>query len=104
MTETGQEMGTVIKTPKTKKGEISLSQTGGTIRLRWRHNGNRYTLSPHLPCTFSGLKQAEILSKEIQLEISKGIFDTTLEKYRIDSENETPHSVKQKAEVRPETT
>jgi len=75
-------MGTIGKVQRMKKGEISLSQTRGTIRLRWRYNGDRYTLNPHLPYNALGIERAGIIIQEIKLDIEKGTFDVTLNRYR----------------------
>lgn len=66
---------------KTKKGEISIINNHGSIRLRWRHKGHRYTL--HLPLIYSqeNLSLATIKAAEIKLDILKGYFDTSLKKY-----------------------
>lgn len=66
---------------KSRKGEISIEEYRGRIRLRWRHNGERYSLNlPHayLPEYLPG---ATLKAAEIKLDIMKGCFDFTLEKY-----------------------
>lgn len=66
---------------KTSKGEISISNCDGRIRLRWRYGGNRYSLN--LPFTYKpeNMHFATVKSTEIKLDIIKGCFDTTLRRY-----------------------
>src|ERR1044072_6442783 len=67
---------------KTPKGEISIEDYRGRIRLRWRYAGERYTLNlPHAYLQ-ENLNHATIKVAEIKLDILKGCFDTTLEKYK----------------------
>jgi len=72
-------MGQTFKTPK---GEISITKCEERIRLRWRYNGNRYSLN--LPFVFSeeNMHQATLKVAEIKLDILKRCFDTSLEKYK----------------------
>jgi integrase len=67
---------------KTKKGEISITNNKGRIVLRWRFNGVRYPL--YLPYDYSpeNMHHATVKVAEINLDIMKGCFDTTLEKYK----------------------
>jgi integrase len=74
----GSQMG---HTKRTAKGDIGISSCRGWIRLRWRYAGERYSLNlPHryLP---ENMHYAAIKAAEIKLDIAKGCFDTTLEKY-----------------------
>lgn len=75
----GYQMGI---TEKSSKGEISTENYRGRIRLRWRYNGIRYTLNlpyDHIP---DNIHYATVKTTEIRLDIMKGCFDTTLEKYK----------------------
>ena len=67
---------------KTPKGEISIENCEGRIRLRFRYEGNRYAFN--LPYAYSqeNLKYAVLKQTEIKLDILKGCFDTTLKKYK----------------------
>ncbi|HJU45703.1 MAG TPA: tyrosine-type recombinase/integrase [Chitinophagaceae bacterium] len=67
---------------KSPKGEISIENYRGRIRLRWRYNGIRYPLS--LPYSYApeNLHFAAVKAAEIKLDIIKGCFDTSLEKYK----------------------
>lgn len=71
-----------IKKKKAPKGEISIENFRGKIRLRWKYNGTRYPLN--LPYTYSpeNMHHATVKVAEIKLDILKGCFDTTLEKYK----------------------
>jgi integrase len=72
-------MGQKIKSPK---GEVSIENNEGRIRLRWRYNGKRYPLSLPYAYTPENLHLASIIVAEIKLDIMKGCFDTSLEKYK----------------------
>jgi len=67
---------------KSPKGEISIDNHRGKIRLRWRFEGQRYPLT--LPYTYvpENMHHAKIKVAEIELDMMKGCFDTTLEKYK----------------------
>lgn len=67
---------------KTAKGEIGIENFRGRIRLRWRHHGERFTLS--LPYSYlpENLHHGTVKATEIKLDILKGCFDATLEKYK----------------------
>lgn len=67
---------------KSPRGEINIENYRGRIRLRWRYNGIRYPLS--LPYDYSpeNMHHATVKVAEIELDIMKGCFDPSLEKYK----------------------
>lgn len=67
---------------KTPKGEISISNFEGRLRLRWRYAGERYSLN--LPYAYlpENLHHGTVKATEIKLDILKGCFDITLYKYK----------------------
>jgi integrase len=67
---------------KSSKGEISIENHRGRIRLRWRYWGTRFQLA--LPYAYSSdnMHHATIKVAEIKLDILKGCFDPSLEKYK----------------------
>jgi integrase len=67
---------------KSQKGEISIENNEGRIRLRWRYDGKRYPLSLPYDYTPENMHHATLKADEIKLDIRKGCFDTTLEKYK----------------------
>lgn len=67
---------------KARKGEISIGNNNGRIRLRWRHLGERYYLNLPYDYLPENLHYATIKVTEIKLDILKGSFDTTLKKYK----------------------
>jgi integrase len=71
-------MGQKLKTPK---GEISVTNCQGRIRLRWRYAGERYSLN--LPYAYDpeNLHFATVRVAEIKLDMIKGSFDASLKKY-----------------------
>ncbi|OQP43288.1 hypothetical protein A4H97_34105, partial [Niastella yeongjuensis] len=66
---------------KTRKGDISIGNNNGRIRLRWRYAGERYSLN--LPYAYlpENMYHGAIKAAEIKLDIAKGCFDPSLEKY-----------------------
>jgi integrase len=67
---------------KSLKGEINIENNAGRIRLRWRYQGERYQLSlPYDYCT-ENIHHANVKVAEIKLDILKGSFDSTLQRYR----------------------
>jgi integrase len=75
-------MGIRMGIKKTTKGEIGIENFRGRIRLRWRYKGERFTLS--LPYSYlpENLHHGTVKATEIKLDILKGCFDFTLEKYK----------------------
>jgi integrase len=73
---------TMGHTEKAIKGEISITNSRGRIRLRWRHEGERYSFN--LPYTYlpENMHHATIKVAEIKLDIMKRCFDISLEKYK----------------------
>lgn len=71
---------------KSPKGEIGVDDNNGRLRLRWRYAGERYSLN--LPYAYlpENMHHATLKSTEINLDIMKGCFDPSLEKY-----NSAPH-------------
>jgi integrase len=74
-------MGQPVRTPK---GEISITNFEGRIRLRWRLNGKRYSLN--LPYSYSSenMHYATVKVAEIKLDIIRDKFDESLETYKPD--------------------
>jgi integrase len=75
----GSQMGHTNKVPK---GEISISSSRGWIRLRWRYGGERFSLNLPYKYLPENMHHATLKGAEIKLDILKGCFDTTLEKYK----------------------
>jgi integrase len=69
-------------TKKSPKGEISIDNNKGRIRLRWRYQGKRYPLSLPYDYTPENMHHATVKVAEIKLDILKGCFDTSLERYK----------------------
>lgn len=67
---------------KRGKGSVEVQNNNGSIRLRWRANGRRYSLSPGFRHDELGLKAVQKLVYQIELDILSGNFDPSLEKYR----------------------
>ncbi|CAL1517839.1 site-specific integrase [Chitinophaga sp. MM2321] len=67
---------------KNLPGEISITNHKGRIRLRWRVNTERYSLNLPYSYTDSNLHHATVKVTEIKLDILKGCFDPSLEKYK----------------------
>lgn len=67
---------------KAKKGTVSITSDRGMLRLRWRVNGQRYSLALGFPDTKQGRLAAQRRASEIELDILSGHFDTTLARYK----------------------
>lgn len=59
---------------KTPKGEISISNYKGRIRLRWRYGGDRFSLNLPFAYLPENMHHATIKVAEIKLDIAKGCF------------------------------
>ena len=65
---------------KNQKGTVSVENYKGRIRLRWRYQAKRYSLSLTV-YSKQNLFQARILALEIEQDILTNMFDFTLIKY-----------------------
>lgn len=65
---------------KNQKGTVSVENYKGRIRLRWRYQAKRYSLSLTV-YSKQNLFQARILALEIEQDILTNLFDFTLIKY-----------------------
>lgn len=79
---------------KTPKGEISVTNCEGRIRLRWRYAGERYSLNLPLAYEPENLHLATVKVTEIKLDMLIGCFDTSLKKYGY---SDNPKSIKAKS-------
>lgn len=61
---------------------MSISVRDGMLRLRWRHQGQRYELRLGLPDSPLARHRARKVASDIELDIASGHFDTTLAKYK----------------------
>jgi integrase len=83
-------MGHKLKTPK---GEISITDCRGRIRLRWRYAGDRYSLNLPFAYKPENLHLGSVKAAEIKLDMLRGSFDTSLKKYEY-LDNPKPVKVK----------
>jgi integrase len=65
---------------KKQKGTVSVTQYKGRIRLRWRHDGNRYSMNMSAYSDLN-LIQAKKTVLQIEQDIILGSFDHSLVKY-----------------------
>lgn len=84
-------MGQKLKAPK---GEISITNADGRIRLRWRYNGERYSLNLPFAHTPENLAHATVKIAELKLDMLRGTFDTSLKKYNPQPEKPVIQPVK----------
>ncbi len=61
---------------------VSISNNNGRVKLRWGYQGKRYNFNPGYDYDQTGIKIAQIVAHQIELDIESGNFDPTLEKYR----------------------
>lgn len=69
---------------KSHRGTVSVLSQKGVLRLRWRLEGveKRPVLYLGLPDTRSNRKKAELLAKQIEIDLAEGTYDPTMERYR----------------------
>lgn len=70
---------------KRKKGEVSVGEIKGSLRLIWTYRGKRHFFRPGLSDSTENRVYAEALARRIELDCKSGNFDTTLDRYRINS-------------------
>lgn len=72
-----------MDTQRSKKGQVSIYSQDGYLRLRWRHEGKRYTIALGLLEHDAIARQlAQQRANTIQLDMLSGNFDSTLAKYK----------------------
>lgn len=91
-------MGQNLKTPK---GEISITNADGRIRLRWRYNGNRYSLNLPFSYVPENMPHATVKITEIKLDMMRGCFDTSLKKYSPQPENRVSTPIRSNVQAKP---
>jgi integrase len=69
---------------RTPKGEIAIENFRGFIRLRWRHQGQRVSLSLGLIYDPVNVAIAQSKATQIRLDLLSGNYDPSLAKYRSD--------------------
>jgi integrase len=67
---------------RTPKNKISVECFRGFIRLRWRYQGKRVSLSLGIRCDPINQAIAEARATQIRVDMMAGIYDPTLAKYR----------------------
>ena len=67
---------------KASKGTVAVEEFQGRLRLRWRHEGERYTLSIGLPVSKVNRQVAQQKAVRIELDMASGNFDASLKKYK----------------------
>ena len=65
---------------KSPKGSVCIKNANGRIRLRWRYQNKRYSISL-LAFNKTNLLQARKLALQIEQDMITEVFDTTLVKY-----------------------
>lgn len=72
------------KTPtgKAPKGSVSVLSFQNRLRLQFRVNGKQQVLSLGLDNTPENWKRAEIIARQIEIDLGSGDFDQTLAKYK----------------------
>jgi integrase len=66
---------------KNTNGAVSLTDWKGRVRMRWRYEGKRYSITL-FSNTKKGLHQAKKLALEIESDLLNDQFDATLYKYK----------------------
>lgn len=77
----GQEWARIIYMgQKSPKGSVGITNADGRIRLRWKYQDKRYSMSL-LAYSKTNLLQARKLALQIEQDMITDVFDTTLVKY-----------------------
>lgn len=69
------------QTRRTAKGDVSIENAEGKIRLRWRYQKERFSLNLPYHFTESNILLATVIATVIKLDMLTGNFDTTLKRY-----------------------
>ncbi|MEO1148075.1 MAG: DUF3596 domain-containing protein, partial [Cyanobacteria bacterium J06638_22] len=69
-----------------KKGSVSVTSDRGWLRLRWKHQGKRYTMALGMPDSAVNRQIAQAKAGVIYGDVLSGNFDPTLEKYKPQAE------------------
>jgi integrase len=77
---------------KKSKGTVSTVNADGRIRLRWGYQGKRYTLN--LLYAKTNLIQARRIALQMESDITRGLFDSTLNSYKPNSLHESSRAMK----------
>lgn len=67
---------------RAKKGEVSITNDDGRIRLRWRVNGRRCSINTPFPYSATNLSNAANLAARIQSDLVNNTYDPTMERYK----------------------
>lgn len=70
------------------KGNISIGTDRGWLRLRWRHQQKRYSLTLGLPDTEVNRRLAQAKADIIKADILAGQFDSSLIRYQVEQSAE----------------
>ncbi len=65
-----------------KRGKVSIENFEGRLRFRFSYNGAQRSFHAGLAENPENRKQAEVIAKQIELDIATGNFDTSLERYK----------------------
>lgn len=68
--------------PRAAKGSVSVTSDRGWLRLRWKHQGKRYTMALGMPDSSVNRQIAQAKAGAIYGDLMSGNFDPTLEKYK----------------------
>lgn len=62
--------------------KVTIENHSGRLRLRWRYQGQRYTMGCGVPATPTGKAVARQKAAEIEKDLACGYFDDTLLRYK----------------------
>lgn len=62
--------------------KVTIENHGNRLRLRWRHQGKRYTMAVGVSGNATGQALARQKAAQIEIDISAGYFDKSLLKYK----------------------
>jgi len=65
-----------------KTTQVHVEVAGFSLRLRFRLNGKQHTFHPGLGDCDEGRKEAQVIAKQVELDLLAGNFDPTFRKYK----------------------
>lgn len=80
------------KTERAPKNSVTIELYRGKYRLRWTHDGERYSISTGMTEGAEGLIFARGIANSIEVDIRLGGFDKTLSAYKPHNDDEPRHS------------
>lgn len=69
-----------------KVTQVHVEVAGFSLRLRFRHGGKQHTFHPGLIDCDEGRREAQVIAKQVELDLLAGGFDPTFRKYKVSAD------------------